>query len=113
MKNTLKYASNYDEIISFIFDEEDFITKRIINYYKEYLLDTKGSDNKCIRELDESVYEYLTDNKFNIFVTNYLEELEESNDDIDYYNNLDINLPKLYKRFKSDSLNTISSTRWL
>ena len=110
---TLKYAPHYDEIVSYIFDENDFITKRIINYYQEYLLGTIKCNNYRIRSLDKTIYEYLNNIKFQSYVYEYLEELEDSNDGIDYYNNLDINLPKLYRSFEKESLEVISSTRWL
>ena len=113
MKNTLKYAPHYDEIVTFVFKEEDFITKRIINYYQEYLFGVIKSNNYRIRILDKIIYEYLSNSKFNKYVTDFLEELEDSNDNIDYYNNLDINLPRLYRRYEKDSLELISSARWL
>ena len=34
-------------------------------------------------------------------------------ENIDYYNNLDINLPRLYRSYEKDSLEVISSARWL
>jgi len=113
MKNILKYAPHYDEIVSFVFNEDDFITKRIINYYQEYLLGVLNCNNYRIRSLDNTIYQYLNNIKFNKYVLNFLENLEDSNEDIDYYNNLDINLPKLYKRFEKESLEIVSSTRWL
>ena len=113
MKKTLKYALHYDEIVSFVFKEDDFITIRIINYYQEYLLGVIKCNNYRIRVLDKTIYEYLTNVKFNKYVTDFLEALENSNDGIDYYNNVDINLPRLYRSFQKDSLEVISSTRWL
>lgn len=113
MKDSLKYAPHYDEIVSFVFSEDDFITKRIINYYQEYLLGSIKQTNYRIRNLDRTIYEYLKNIKFNKYVKDYLETLESSNDGIDYYNNLDINLSKLYKKFEKYSLEIISGTRWL
>lgn len=113
MKNTLKYAPHYDEIVGTIFSEEDFISKRIIDYYQEYLVGTIKSNNRRVRNLDKVVYEYFYNIKFNKYAHDYLEELEDSNDGIDYYNNLDINLPKLYKFFEKNSLELVNGTKWL
>lgn len=113
MKETLKCAPHYDEIISFNFKEDDFITERIINYYQEYLFGIIKSNNYRIRVLDKIIYEYLTNSKFNRYAKEFLENLEVSNDDIDYYNNLDINLPRLYRMYEKNSLLVVSSTRWL
>lgn len=113
MKNALKYAPHYDSIVSFIFNEDDFITKRIISYYQEYLLGVIKCNNYRVRALDRTIYEYLTDKKFNKYVINFLLELEDSNSDIDYYNNLDINLPKLKRKYEKDNLELISNARWL
>ena len=113
MKEILKNAPYYDEIISFSFNEDDFITKRIINYYQEYLFGVIKCNNYRIRVLDKTIYKYLTNSKFNKYAKEFLENLEESNDDIDYYNNLDINLPRLYRMYEKNSLLVVSSARWL
>lgn len=113
MKNVLKYTPHYDFIVAFVFSEDDFITKRIINYYQEYVVGIIKCNNHRIRALDRSVYEYLQNIKFNKYVKDFLEELEESNDNIDYYNNLDINMPKLYRNFEKNSLEIVSGNRWL
>lgn len=113
MKTTLKYAPHYDEIVAFIFNEDDFISRRIIEYYQEYLVGTIKSNNRRVRTLDKVVYEYFYNIKFNKYVHDYLEALEDSNEGIDYYNNLDINLPKLYKNFEKNSLEIINGTKWL
>lgn len=113
MKNTFKYSPHYDEIVSYVFNEDDFITKRIINYYQEYLLGVIKCNNYRAKNLDQAIYEYLNNLKFYKYVQEYLENLEYSNEGIDYYNNLDINLPKLYKNFERDSLEIVNGTRWL
>lgn len=113
MKEILKSAPYYDEIISFIFNEDDFITKRIINYYQEYLFGVIKCNNYRIKVLDKTIYEYLTNSKFNKYAKEFLENLEQSNDDIDYYNNLDINLPRLYRMYEKNSLLVVSNSRWL
>ena len=112
MRDRLKYALHYNEIVSFEYDENDFITKRIINYYRSYLFEEPNCNNYHIKNLDKVVYEYFINYKFNKYAKDYLEELELSYDNIDYYNNLDINLPKLYKKYK-ESLDLVSTTRWL
>ena len=58
MKNILKHAPHYDEIVSVLFKEDDFITKRIINYYQEYLFGVIKSNNYRIRVLDKIIYEW-------------------------------------------------------
>ena len=113
MKNILKYTLYYDEIVSFPYKEDDFITKRIINYYQEYVFGNIESNNYRIRILDKTIYEYLTNIKFNRYSKKYLEQLESSNDEIDYYNNLDINLPRLYRKFEKENLEVVSGSRWL
>lgn len=113
MKKSLKYATYYDDIVCCVFEEEDFITKRIINYYQEYLLGINKCNNYRVRALDKAVYEYLKNLKFNRFVREYLNELEDSNDNIDYYENLDVNLPKLLKQYEKSSETCADTCRWL
>lgn len=113
MKNILKYTPHYDEIVSFPYREDDFVTTRIISYYQEYIFGVIENNNYRIRILDKTIYEYLTNIKFNRYSKKYLEDLESSNDEIDYYNNLDINLPRLYRKFEKESLEVVSGSRWL
>ena len=112
MKKLLKYALNYDEIINFTFKKEDFITQRIIKYYQEYLFRKVGCTSYRIKLLDKTIYEYLTNFKFNNYVKKYLKEIDDSDYEFCYYDNLDINLPKLYKNYENENL-YLSNTRWL
>lgn len=113
MRNSLKYATYYDEIVCCVFEEEDFITKRIIDYYQEYLLGTIKCNNYRVRALDKAVHAYLKNLKFNKFVKEYLNALEDSNDNLDYYDNLDVNLPKLLKKYEKSIVLIGSSSKWL
>ncbi|MDD2434780.1 MAG: hypothetical protein PHO63_00820 [Bacilli bacterium] len=110
----LKYSPNYNDIVNYNFDEDDFVSQRIINYYQEYLFGNIYKPQlKKIKVFDKIVWEYIKNDQFYQYVQYYLKELELSNSDLDYYEHLDRNLEKLYKDFDKNSLKKVVSTKWL
>lgn len=41
IKTVMKYAVNYNKVVNFLYDDNDFITNKIIEYYKNYVLNEK------------------------------------------------------------------------
>lgn len=103
----LKYCHNYDDIVNFTYDCEDLITKKIINYYKDYILDySEKSENQNLIELvDIAVNEYIKNPKFYKFFQNNF------NDTIN--NELVYVIINLYQQFKEDEIKDIESTKWI
>lgn len=110
----LKCTPNYNEIINYNFDENDFVSQRIINYYQEFIFGNLYKPQpKKIRLFDKLVDEYIKNDRFYRYVQFYLKELELSNGNMDYYENLDENLENLYKEFEKNNLSKVVSTKWL
>lgn len=105
--NIILLAVNYDEIVNYIYDNDDFITDKIINYYKNYVLSIMPNDKQAIKRLDMIVKNYISDRDFNSYVKVNL------NDDTDYYYDLDITLTKLYKDYLLREKRKLSMHRWL
>ncbi len=110
----LKCTPNYNEITNYNFDENDFVSQRIINYYQEFIFGNLYKPQpKKIKLFDKLVGEYIKDDKFHQYVQFHLKELELSNSNIDYYESFDENLEILYKEFEKNSLSKVVSTKWL
>lgn len=105
-------SNNYEKITSFKYDKKDFISARIISFYQEYLFgNIYNASNKNKEKIDEIIGEYVDRTKFFEYVQEKLTDIEGSNTDIDYYQNLDVNLKKLYKEFSE--VVYVSTTKWL
>lgn len=112
IKTVMKYAVNYNKVVSFIYDEEDFITTRLIDYYKDYVLNEKESSRK-IRSLDNIMVNYISDDNFKIYVKEHINEFNTNEYGIDYYYDMDMILSKLFKNYIYYKGENITKTKWL
>lgn len=103
----MKYAVNYDLVVNYIYDSDDFITDKIINYYKNYVLEIIPKEKYQIKKIDMIVKEYLN----NIYFNSYVKESIDY--DTDYYYDLDYVLEGLYKKFIIKEGNKIGTHKWL
>lgn len=63
-KNILKYCPNYYNIVNYSFNEDDTISDKIINIYKNYIFSVNVDniyDVKKIEELDRVISNYISD----------------------------------------------------
>ena len=97
----LKDIKNYDVIVNYVYSS-DYITKMIIDYYREFVLN-KNNNKKKIINLDKVVYEYLYNSEFNNYVKDNIDNIFLS--DIEKY------IKKLYKEFNKKGIK--KETRWL
>lgn len=104
----MKYAINYDDVVNFVYDSDDFITKKIIDYYKNYIFGLIPKLRYKIRVFDKVVNKYLNDIYFCSFVKTNLDY-----EDVDFYYDLDNIMIDLYKKYLYNENRKISSNRWL
>jgi len=72
----LKYCVNYKKIINCDFSEDDLLTKKIIEIYEEYIFKVDILDKKQVKftkELDEAIYFYISDYRFEKELKNTLD----------------------------------------
>lgn len=103
----MKCAVNYDLVVNYVYESDDFITDRIINYYKNYVLEIVPKERHRIKTLDMIVNKYLDDIYFNSYVRNNVDY------DTDYYYDFDYVLVRLYKEFILKNERKIVTHRWL
>ena len=66
-KTILDCCINFDNIVNFVFDEDDLYSKQLVQYYKSIVLEaniTNESKLKKIKEFDSIMYRYIYDYKF-------------------------------------------------
>lgn len=102
----MKYALNYDNVVNFIYDEEDYLTVKIIDYYKNYTLGLIPKNKYKIKILDNVVNKYLTDIYFHIYVENNINSS-------DIYYDLDDDMINLYRSYLNIKSRKIATNRWL
>jgi hypothetical protein len=62
----LTCCSHFDEIVNYDFLEDDVFTKKIIQYYQDFVfnVDEREDSLNLIKQLDEAVYKYMEDYHF-------------------------------------------------
>lgn len=103
----IKYAVNYDDVVNFIYDVDDFTTKKIIEYYKNYMLGLIPKKIYRLKIFDKVVNKYLFDIYFHMFIKNNIDE------DTDFYYDLDDIMINLYKKYLLIQDRRIAINRWL
>ena len=95
----------YDEIVGFRIDEDDFISKDLISYYKEYVF-LNYDDKEKISVLDKVMYEYIKNREFYNYIQN---RFRDSGDILP----IDSDINKIYDEFKDESLRVINNYKWI
>ena len=103
----VKLSSNYDQIVNFLYEENDDLSSFLIDNYQKYIFSIKNK--KSISNIDKTMSEYVKEESFYKFVKeNFKEE-----DKYDTYDEIVLKLNKLYKVYEEEELKKIKSTRWL
>lgn len=105
--NVMECAVNYYEVVNFVYENSDFITERIIEYYKNYIFNNIPKEEIKIKEIDIIIKKYLNDSSFNSYIKNNLDE------DIDFYYDLDLILINLYNSYILRESRKVAVHRWL
>ena len=66
-RDILKYCPNYYEIVNFCFQDDDLISEKLINIYKNFIFSCDMSDKeslKNVQELDKVLISYIHDYDF-------------------------------------------------
>lgn len=62
----LTCCTHFDDIVNFDFLEDDILTKKLIQYYQDFVFNVEERDDNLtlIKKLDEAVYKYMDDYHF-------------------------------------------------
>lgn len=114
-KLILEYCPNYYKIKNYDFDENDYITLKIIGIYEEYIfsIDERNIDEiEKIKELDKILYKYIDDYSFRKEVQKELLNIKvrRENNIIEVIVN---NLIKLFESYEDGYTRNIYFARWI
>jgi len=63
----LKHCPNYDYIVNYEYDYGDYISSKLIDWYRELIFAVNSNDEKqlkIVEALDKGLYLYVKDNKY-------------------------------------------------
>jgi len=103
-------SPNYDKIVNFLYEDNDIISKLLIDNYQEYLTHIKSKKSK--NEIDEIMNCYTKKEDFYKKVQEYF-NLDENHELLDSYDKVIRRLRNVYKIWKEEKFKTMKSARWL
>lgn len=101
---------NYDKIVNFLYEENDIISKYLIECYQEYIFNIKNKKSKLI--IDDVMNEYIKKEEFYKYVFNHFNP-SFSSELYDSYDKVIRKLINLHKEYETNTLKKINNTRWL
>lgn len=102
-----KYSPNYDKIVNFLYEDDDFVSSRLITIYRDYLF---GNNNRYKKKLDMVLGSYTDKSEFYRYVEDYFRKDDNLLDTDEKILN---KLIHLYDEFEKEKLRKINNTRWL
>lgn len=118
MKNNrkaLKYCPNFYKIVNFDFNEDDFISARLISVYKEFIfmVDLSLPENvEKIEMLDTTINKYIDDYFFRKEMKLSLKEIQIKKNENILFTVVE-KILSIYDRYENDFTRNIYISRWI
>lgn len=112
-KEVLSLCPYFDEIINSDFLEDDFLTKKLIEYYQEYVFNNEVENSNLITKLDQAIYKYLNDYQFAKDLKDTLEIDEITSSKFAYIKELMNYIITFYDKYQETDNGTIKNSKWL
>jgi hypothetical protein len=115
-KKILEHCINFDEIVNCDFLEDDVLTKRLIEYYRDYVFNINDEDEKQlkhIRELDNAMHHYVRDYRFAKKLKETLDVDAVVKSDFPYLEQLMKFIIQFLEKYENDTAEVFVQTRWI
>ena len=112
-QHVLSLCPYFDEIINSDFLEDDLLTKKLIEYYREYIFNNGEKNNHLITKLDQAMYKYINDYRFAKELKNTLEVDEVVCSKFAYIKELMNYIITFYDEYQEVDNEVIKTTKWL
>jgi len=114
-KEILKYCPNYYNIVNFDFQENDLISEKLVNIYKNYIfsINIKNNDevNK-IEELDRVLSNYINDYLFRSTLQKEIVTVKVKNDNNIIRSLVDV-IIKIFSNYEEYTTRKIYISKWI
>ena len=110
----LTCCSHFDDIVNYDFLEDDVLTKKLIQYYQEFVfkLEEKDDNLNLVKGLDEAVFKYMDDYRFAKSLTDTLDVDVITSESSDYLAKLMLYIVHFFNTY--DDRSTVTPpTSWI
>ncbi len=112
-KELLTLCPHFDDIINSEFLEDDYLTKRLIEYYQEYVFNNDLKRVDLISNLDQAIYKYVNDYQFAKKLKNTLDVDEILKSNFAYIKELMDYIVTFYNEYHEIEDDISNTTKWL
>ncbi len=112
----LTVCKNYNSIMECEFLDEDTFSKKLVEYYKEFILKTDFNNPKSIEKtktLDEAVHKYIEDYDFCKRLKNTIDVSAIMVDDFSYLNEFMDYLVQFSYTYEKNKEKVVVQTKWI
>ena len=114
-KKILDFCPNYNEIINCDFLEDDHLTKKLIEYYQDYIFNINHEDEKqteVVKKLDAALHRYIEDYRFAKSLKNTLNIDEIIHNNFSYLEQLMEYIINFFCDYQEEEVN-VYQTKWI
>lgn len=114
-KEILKYCPNYYNIVNFDFQENDYISEKLVNIYKNYIFSINIKNNEEVEkivELDRVLSNYINDYLFRSELQKEIVTVKVKNDSNILRNLVDVIL-KIFSNYEEYTTRKIYISKWI
>jgi len=117
MKDKVKIltcCSHYDDIIKHDFLEDDILTRKLIEYYKNYILSIEEVEDNLslIKKLDDAMFKYIGNYAYAKALKETLDIDLVTSEEFTYVNQLMLYVVEFYDKY-DDNSTVINITKWI
>lgn len=106
----LKNCPNYNKIINFNYTKEDYITSKLINIYKEYVL--SNDDNDATHEIDRVLNIYIENFEFRKELQEKIVKIKVRKDN-NILKNIVLSIIKIFSDYEEYTTRKLYIARWI
>lgn len=107
-------CTHFDEIVNYDFLEDDIFTKKLIQYYQDYIFNVDDQDDNLylIKKLDEAIYKYMEDYHFAKSLKDTLDISLVTSDSFSYLHQLMKYIIEYFEHYDDKAISVIE-TKWI
>ena len=110
----LTSCSHFDDIVNYDFLEDDILTKKLIQYYQDYVcnVDDAGDNLELVKKLDNALYKYIDDYRFAKSLKDTLDVDMITSDSFNYLEQLMKYIIDFFTSYDETSI-PVAQTQWI
>lgn len=109
----LTCCTHFDDIVNYDFLEDDTLTKKLIQYYQDFVFNVNEKDGlELIKKLDDAMYKYTVDYHFAKSLKDTLDVDQIISDHFAYLDQLMLYIVEYFTSYEEKPSDTVD-TKWI